>query len=92
MYVFSEDQPSAFCTKAVQELSRLTEEFYSRCTFLDPIKHFKINDMQFIDIMDKKRKIEETMESYECINCPHFEEHVSLLYIFIMKEGCCICH
>lgn len=68
-----DDQPSTSCIKAVQELSRLAEEYHSGCF---PIKSLKIGDLEYIEKSYKKRKLEDTLDSYECTRCPRFKEHV----------------
>lgn len=75
-YQFRGDHPSVCCVEAVQELSRLTEKFQSGSYFMDPIKNLKIKDLKYIEMIDKKRWLESVLETYECIRCPHFEEHV----------------
>lgn len=74
--MYREDQPSASCMKAVQELSRLAEEYRKGCCVVDPIKSLKIGDMEYIERSYKKRKLEDALDSYECTRCPRFKEHV----------------
>ena len=64
-----EDQPIAGCVRAMQELSRLAD---NGCPVLEP----KIGDMQYIERADKKRSLEEALESCCCTHCPQFKDHV----------------
>ncbi len=88
--ILREESPSASCVKAVRELSQLIENFQSEYNFLDPMKNFKIKDMQYIENMDRKRMLEGTLESYECVLCPQFEEHVCTNQC--NHSMSCLCH
>lgn len=78
--IFSDrnDQPSSCCVRAVQELSHLT----STEVFMNSVK-LKISDISYVQMLDRKKKLEDSMNVYECIDCPQFKDHVSLNKCFV---------
>ena len=78
VFIFSENQPSQSCIKAVQELCRYTENFRNG---LNPIKDLKISDINYNEMLCKRLKCEAIVESCECVQCPQFLEHVSLALV-----------
>ena len=84
---FSDNPPSADCVRAVQELAHLTEKFSGCNIILDPRKSLKIKDVQYIGKIDKKQKLEGTMDLYDCTHCPQLEDHVGSQNFYWPKFG-----
>ena len=61
------------CSKAVQELSHLTETYCNGC----PVRDLKIKDLEYIQMSDEKKILESVIGTYDCIQCPQFKKHVS---------------
>lgn len=90
--MFREDPPSEACAKAVQKLTELVK----KCEvgrYLDPVKDLKINDIDYVHMLNERKGLECSIQLEECIQCPAFEDHVRLghnsyfcLYIYIHRD------
>ena len=81
VYLIRNNPPSSNCAKAVQDLfslaSRNTWNFTGHYIDLAKFKgmHLDIDD---IETLGEKHKLEASMSSHECIECPQLQEHVSV--------------
>ena len=74
------DPPSQSIISVGQELFNLTEEYVEHeVPILHPIKDLGFNDIDFVDKYKRLKNIEEKLSSYKCLDCPSFDEHVSLI-------------
>lgn len=75
VYCNSEDPPSPATAKAIQGLVRMVER-YPDLKFLDAVQDLKVTDMNFVQTLEDKIQVENTLEGYNCLDCPHFQSHV----------------
>ena len=86
IYTDRDSPPGQVCVMATQTLLRLTEAFPTGIAPLEPVKHLRITDMEFVQTRDEREKLESTMDYFSCKRCPQFEEHVSYLSDFISRS------
>ena len=48
---------------------------------VDPMKDLKKTDLDYVSAREELSVVEETMNSYSCVACPDFVEHVSIKFI-----------
>lgn len=93
-FLSREDPPSQSVSVATQELLRLSESNPDGIPKLNIIKDFNIRD---IDLMEQHRSLqfmETEIARFNCVNCPHFLEHVSHNFIYdhyTVQNGYYIC-
>ena len=76
LYVARSNAPAADTIKAVELLKKYSEGYPEGLELLDPVRDLKIKDLTFVEMMEEKRTVEETMAHFTCLSCPQFEEHV----------------
>eukprot|EP00794_Sanderia_malayensis_P015879 gene15879-17479_t len=76
---FRDDPPSQTTVKAGQELLRLVESDPNGLPLLDPIKDFNLKNLEFVEKIKKKNQLENSINGYNCIDCPQFVKHFSLV-------------
>lgn len=64
--------------KARQELLQLVVDNSDDLPYLDPMRDLKINDMEYVELREKRVILESMVTSYDCVHCPLFERHVSI--------------
>lgn len=73
---FRDDPPSQTTAVAGQELRRLTESNSDSLAFLDPIKDFNMKHLDVVEKVKRINQLEISINSYQCIECPLFIQHV----------------
>ena len=81
-FFFRDDPPGQSVSIATQELLRLTETNSDGLPGLDPVKDLHIRDIELVEQFRSIQAMEQTFTSFQCINCPRFQEHVSVIQIF----------
>lgn len=71
-----DDPPGKSVTTATQELLRMVESNIHGLAGLDPVKDLHLRDIDLVEQFRSLQLIEDSFRGYQCINCPHFTEHV----------------
>lgn len=68
------------------ELFRLTESYSSKMEssldllasdlLIDFTKDLNIREVQFVEIFESYKKILKKLSKFNCLDCPHFDQHV----------------
>ncbi|KAK6195918.1 hypothetical protein SNE40_001245 [Patella caerulea] len=72
---FKDNPPSKSVSVVAQELIRLTQANPQGLKGLDPVKDFRIKDIDYIEQFRSLQFLEESFGEYNCIHCPLFDEH-----------------
>ena len=51
-------------------------EGYPNLKFLDAIQDLKVTDIEYVQVTENIIQLEGTLEGYECLHCPQFQNHV----------------
>ncbi len=66
---------------AGQELLRLVESDPNGLPCMDPIKDFNLKNLEFAEKFKKKNQLENSLDNYQCLDCPQFIHHVSCVVL-----------
>ncbi len=83
VFHFRNDPPGQSVSVATQELLRLVESNPTGLPALDPIKDLHMRDMELVDRFTILRQIEDSLQTFQCVNEPNFLENVSIVFILI---------
>jgi len=72
---FRENPPSESTILAAQELFRLLESNPDGVSCLDPIRDFNMKNIDVVENMSRLSKLEASINSYKCVDCPQFTQH-----------------
>ena len=73
-----ENPPSESTILASQELFRLLESSPDGVSCLDPIRDFNMKNIDIVENINRINKLEVSINSYKCVDCPQFTQHVSI--------------
>ncbi|XP_060071895.1 superkiller complex protein 2-like [Ylistrum balloti] len=76
---FKDDPPSQAVSIATQELLRLTEGNPQGLPGLDPVKDLHLRDIDMVEKFRAFSLLEGSLKTFQCVNCPRFQEHFSQL-------------
>ena len=88
-YFFSDTPPNQPTMTAVQELCRIVESNPNNIQALDPVKDFKLRDLDLVDKFTKLNQFKERFLGFMCVHDPLFEENVcirNVTVILLCKE------
>lgn len=85
IFCHRDDPPGKSVATASQELLRMIESNIHGLPGLDPVKDLHLRDIDLVEKFRSLQLIEDSFKIYQCINCPHFIEHV---IIYVLSKKC----
>ncbi|ESO92823.1 hypothetical protein LOTGIDRAFT_232926 [Lottia gigantea] len=72
---FKDNPPSKSVSVVTQELLRLTEANPKGLKGLDPIKDYRIKDIDYMEQFRSLEYLHDSFKDFQCVHCPNFLEH-----------------